>query len=233
MLLADTAFAAVTTEALRLLGESSTQTALPVVVDLVDPIPVHAALGECVGRLTYEELVASGDSAFEWRVPLDEWDTQASDCFGLLSGWFRLLSVVSGCLGLLLSASRRVRRAGNQLHERHDRTAQGRALSPPWGRPQRDQQCAHLGHGGDCSRLHLIASDVLLWTMEVHQTPAPASASVGASPAAAAKRAAFGRSLAGAPDVPVDAAHVPLQRLDVPVHDHDAGGHASVPPDCL
>jgi len=38
---------------------------------------VHAALGECVGRLTYEELVASGDSAFEWRVPLDEWDTQA------------------------------------------------------------------------------------------------------------------------------------------------------------
>jgi fatty-acyl-CoA synthase len=40
------------------------------VIDIVDP----AAPGERLGELTYEELLATGDPAFEWRAPDDEWD---------------------------------------------------------------------------------------------------------------------------------------------------------------
>ncbi|HVG87848.1 MAG TPA: acyl-CoA synthetase [Gaiellales bacterium] len=40
------------------------------VIDIVDPV----ASGERLGELTYEELLATGDPAFEWRAPDDEWD---------------------------------------------------------------------------------------------------------------------------------------------------------------
>ncbi len=40
------------------------------VIDIVDP----AAPGERLGELTYEELLATGDPAFDWRAPDDEWD---------------------------------------------------------------------------------------------------------------------------------------------------------------
>ena len=40
------------------------------VIDIVDP----AAPGERLGELTYEELLATGDPAFEWTAPDDEWD---------------------------------------------------------------------------------------------------------------------------------------------------------------
>jgi fatty-acyl-CoA synthase len=40
------------------------------VIDIVDP----AAPGERLGELTYEELLATGDPAFEWTAPEDEWD---------------------------------------------------------------------------------------------------------------------------------------------------------------
>jgi fatty-acyl-CoA synthase len=40
------------------------------VIDIVDP----AAPGERLGELTYEELLETGDPAFEWTAPKDEWD---------------------------------------------------------------------------------------------------------------------------------------------------------------
>ena len=44
------------------------------VVDIDDPL---AASGERLGSITYEELVATGDPAFEMPGPLDEWDSCA------------------------------------------------------------------------------------------------------------------------------------------------------------
>ena len=44
----------------------------PIVIDYVDPeFPVE---GERVGSIDYEQFVASGDAAFEWLWPTDEWE---------------------------------------------------------------------------------------------------------------------------------------------------------------
>ena len=44
------------------------------VVDIVDP---SFPGGQRVGRLTYDELLAEGDPAFDWLMPHDEWDAIA------------------------------------------------------------------------------------------------------------------------------------------------------------
>ena len=75
VLLADTALADTTRGALALLEKKGL--AAPTVVDLVDPIPSHAACGERVGGTTYEELVEGGAPDFAWLLPEDEWDDQA------------------------------------------------------------------------------------------------------------------------------------------------------------
>jgi fatty-acyl-CoA synthase len=64
VLLADTEYAPVVRAALGQAGR-----AVPV-VDIVDP----AAPGERQGELTYEELLETGDPAFAWTAPDDEWD---------------------------------------------------------------------------------------------------------------------------------------------------------------
>jgi fatty-acyl-CoA synthase len=46
----------------------------PVVVDIADS---EGPEGERLGSLTYEELLAAGDPAFEWPGPRDEWDSLA------------------------------------------------------------------------------------------------------------------------------------------------------------
>ncbi len=45
----------------------------PLVIDICDP----AADGELLGQQDYEAFLASGDPAFEWQPPNDEWDTIA------------------------------------------------------------------------------------------------------------------------------------------------------------
>lgn len=44
------------------------------VVDIVDP---SFPGGQRIGRLTYDELLAEGDPAFDWLMPNDEWDAIA------------------------------------------------------------------------------------------------------------------------------------------------------------
>jgi len=44
----------------------------PIVIDYVDP--EFAVEGERVGSIDYETFVASGDAAFEWLWPVDEWE---------------------------------------------------------------------------------------------------------------------------------------------------------------
>ena len=65
VLLTDTEFAPVVKAALAGLAEP------PVVIDIRDA----AALGEELGRMDYEALVASGDPAFLGQGPADEWDS--------------------------------------------------------------------------------------------------------------------------------------------------------------
>ena len=80
VLLADKAFSATTKQALDELAKSRGPSGppLPLVVDLVDPIEAHAACGgSLVGELTYESLVSSGSPKFVWRLPEDEWESQA------------------------------------------------------------------------------------------------------------------------------------------------------------
>jgi fatty-acyl-CoA synthase len=62
-LLADTAFAPVVREAI------ATLEAPPLVVDVIDPEEV----GERLGELTYDDLLAEGDADFEPLYPADEW----------------------------------------------------------------------------------------------------------------------------------------------------------------
>jgi fatty-acyl-CoA synthase len=45
------------------------------VIDIDDP--EYSGPGEPLGEMTYEELLASGDPAFEWRWPQDEWEAIA------------------------------------------------------------------------------------------------------------------------------------------------------------
>src|ERR1043165_3882998 len=44
----------------------------PLVIDYDDP--EFSGAGERLGTIEYEELVASGDADFAWRMPDDEWD---------------------------------------------------------------------------------------------------------------------------------------------------------------
>jgi fatty-acyl-CoA synthase len=49
--------------------------AKPLIVDYDDP--EYAGPGERLGEIEYEVLIASGDPAFAWRMPGDEWDAIA------------------------------------------------------------------------------------------------------------------------------------------------------------
>ncbi|MFO1038683.1 MAG: acyl-CoA synthetase [Geminicoccaceae bacterium] len=64
VLLTDTEWAPVMKAAVRTLAKP------PIVIDIVDP----AGPGERLGRMTYEELLATGDPGFAWSPPADEWD---------------------------------------------------------------------------------------------------------------------------------------------------------------
>ncbi|HEY7248361.1 MAG TPA: acyl-CoA synthetase [Xanthobacteraceae bacterium] len=66
VLVVDTEFSGLARDALALAE------AKPLVIDYADP--EHAGAGERIGKLEYEEFLAAGDPAFEWRMPADEWD---------------------------------------------------------------------------------------------------------------------------------------------------------------
>ncbi|MDH4987627.1 acyl-CoA synthetase [Aminobacter anthyllidis] len=71
VLIVDREFSGVVKEALAL------ATVKPLVIDYDDPCyPADAPYpkGERIGSLDYEALVASGDQAFAWSMPDDEWD---------------------------------------------------------------------------------------------------------------------------------------------------------------
>ena len=71
VLIVDREFSGVMKEALALAS------ARPLVIDYDDPeYPADAPYpgGDRIGTLDYEDLVASGDAAFEWSMPDDEWD---------------------------------------------------------------------------------------------------------------------------------------------------------------
>ncbi len=46
----------------------------PIVIDIDDP---QAKGGELIGEMTYEQFLETGDPAFEWRMPPDEWEAVA------------------------------------------------------------------------------------------------------------------------------------------------------------
>ncbi len=68
-LIVDREFSSVMREALRLAKVR------PLVIDYDDA--EYTAGGEPIGAIGYEELLASGDPAFAWSAPLDEWDAIA------------------------------------------------------------------------------------------------------------------------------------------------------------
>ncbi|MDY0310164.1 MAG: acyl-CoA synthetase [Castellaniella sp.] len=62
----------------RIVGQAlalRTRTEPILVVDVDDPL--YDGPGEAIGELDYETLLASGDPAFAWRMPDDEWDAIA------------------------------------------------------------------------------------------------------------------------------------------------------------
>ena len=65
VLLTDTEFAPVIKNAL---GQCHQEI---LVVDITDS---QGPGGECLGQLSYEELLAEGDPAYHWALPLDEWE---------------------------------------------------------------------------------------------------------------------------------------------------------------
>jgi len=69
VLLTDREFAPVIRSALALLGDTH-----PLVVEVEDDA---APAGEHLGEITYEALLAEGDSHFSWQLPADEWDAIA------------------------------------------------------------------------------------------------------------------------------------------------------------
>jgi 3-(methylthio)propionyl---CoA ligase len=68
VLLVDAEFAPVVRNALAMLDREI------LVIDIADP---QGPEGECIGALTYDELLAEGDPAFAWPGPRDEWDSLA------------------------------------------------------------------------------------------------------------------------------------------------------------
>lgn len=67
VLIVDKEFSKLARDALALM-----QAPHPIVIDYVDP--EFAVDGERVGSIDYEQFVASGDAAFEWLWPADEWE---------------------------------------------------------------------------------------------------------------------------------------------------------------
>ena len=65
VLITDREFSSVISEALSKIENK------PLVVDIDDPL---AQFGDHLGELTYEELLAEGDSTSNWDLPEDEWD---------------------------------------------------------------------------------------------------------------------------------------------------------------
>ena len=65
VLITDREFSSVISEALSKIDNK------PLVVDIDDPL---AQFGDRLGELTYEELLAEGDSTSSWDLPEDEWD---------------------------------------------------------------------------------------------------------------------------------------------------------------
>ncbi len=70
VLIADREFSATVAAALALLPEA----ARPLVIDVDDPL---AAAGAPVGAMEYEAFLQSGDPAFAFSLPPDEWDAIA------------------------------------------------------------------------------------------------------------------------------------------------------------
>ncbi len=68
VLIADREFSPVVARALALLDDR------PLVIDIDDP---EAAGGELLGAMTYEAFLATGDPAYAWANPPDEWDAIA------------------------------------------------------------------------------------------------------------------------------------------------------------
>ena len=69
LIFCDVQFSPVVKEALAILGDKA-----PDVIDIVDS---EAPDGECLGTTTHEDLLASGDPAYDWQMPADEWDAMA------------------------------------------------------------------------------------------------------------------------------------------------------------
>jgi len=66
VLIADTEYAPIVAEALKLSQKK------PIVIDYADP--VFPGLGGRLSDLDYEAFLATGDPAFAWKMPDDEWD---------------------------------------------------------------------------------------------------------------------------------------------------------------
>jgi len=69
VLICDTEFSKLVKPALALCRNA------PIVIDYDDP--VHEGPGERLGTMEYEDLLATGDPAFAWSPPRDEWDAIA------------------------------------------------------------------------------------------------------------------------------------------------------------
>lgn len=69
----DTQFSPVMKEALEILGESA-----PAVIDIVDnQADMKPGEGARSGDFTYDDFLATGDPAWDWPMPADEWDAMA------------------------------------------------------------------------------------------------------------------------------------------------------------
>ncbi|HEY2186143.1 MAG TPA: AMP-binding protein, partial [Xanthobacteraceae bacterium] len=69
LLLADREFSRLATDALALAKVK------PRIIDYADP--EFSGAGERIGEMEYEQLLATGDPAFAWSMPRDEWDAIA------------------------------------------------------------------------------------------------------------------------------------------------------------
>jgi fatty-acyl-CoA synthase len=67
IVIVDKEFSKTMKEALALMASAK-----PIVIDYEDP--EYAVEGERLGNLDYEQFVKSGDPAFQWKMPADEWN---------------------------------------------------------------------------------------------------------------------------------------------------------------
>ncbi|WP_431857714.1 acyl-CoA synthetase [Azospirillum sp.] len=70
VLITDREFSGVMAKAVALLDPARR----PLVIDIDDP---QAKGGELIGAMTYEQFLETGDPAFQWRMPPDEWEAIA------------------------------------------------------------------------------------------------------------------------------------------------------------